>query len=184
MMKRLVLTLFVIVNCQLSIVNYAIAQETFTERIQQSVEGQGTVVLHQDAEIDALLCGKKSVTSSSSTPITARIVSESADSLSALSDTLLNSGKKIRMTGYRVQVYAGGNSRDAKRKAYQMEALAKTFFPEHRVYTRFVSPRWICHVGDFRTRDEAIELLQEMLKTGRFPEAITVKCKINAVMYE
>ncbi|MBP5380163.1 MAG: SPOR domain-containing protein [Bacteroidaceae bacterium] len=182
-MKRLVLILFVIVSCQLSIVNCAIGQETFTERIQQSVEGQGTVVLHHDAEIEASLYGKKPVTGSVSKSV-AQTISEGVDSMSMPSDSLLNSGKRIRMTGYRVQVYAGGNSRDAKRRAYQMESLVKTFFPEHRVYTRFVSPRWICHVGDFRTRDEAIELLQEMLKTGRFPEAITVKCKINAVMYE
>ncbi len=83
-----------------------------------------------------------------------------------------------------MQVYAGGNSRDAKRRAYQMEAQVRTLFPDQPVYTRFVSPRWICHVGDFQTRDEALDLLRELRKTGRFSEAITVKCKINAYVYE
>ncbi len=89
------------------------------------------------------------------------------------------SQKKTRPTGYRVQVYAGGNSRDAKMKALQMEGKVTALFPEMAVYTRFVSPRWVCHVGDFLTREEASEFLHELRSVGRFDEAIVVKCKIN-----
>ena len=88
------------------------------------------------------------------------------------------------MNGYRVQIYAGGNSRDAKNHAYQMEVMARRLFPDQPVYTRFVSPRWICHVGDFRTREEALELLKDMRQTGKFSEAITVKCKVNLVLHD
>jgi hypothetical protein len=65
-----------------------------------------------------------------------------------------------------------------------MEALVHTHFPEQSVYTRFVSPRWICHVGDFQTREEALDLLMQMRKIPGFSEAITVRCKINAYVYE
>ena len=192
-MKRLAFLLSIIVSCQLSIVNYAWAQETFTERLQQPVEGKGTVVLRQDAEVTALVNGTASMRRTASKPLRTMAGNRSGhegDTLQASShaleiDTLaLTPGHKVRMNGYRVQVYAGGNSRDAKRRAYQMEAQVRQSFPEQPVYTRFVSPRWICHVGDFRTREEALQLLSDMRKTGHFPEAITVRCKINSYLYE
>ena len=163
------------------------AQETFTERLQERVQGQGVVRLYHDAEIATLVNGKRPATPTNTNMTGARplgnYLTQVHDSLLPI-DTIATPGRKVRMTGYRVQVYAGGNSRDAKAKAYQMERLARLYFPEHSVYTRFVSPRWICHVGDFRTREEAVELLQEMRKSGKFPEAITVKCKINFIIYE
>ena len=154
--------------------------QPFTERLQKAVSGQGTVRLHQDADIVALVNGtaRRSVT-------TTRSLLTSTDSLLSANDSLLmGTGRKVRMNGYRVQVYAGGNSRDAKRRAYQVEALVRKLFPEQPVYTRFISPRWICHVGDFKTRAEALRLLKDMRRTGKFSEAITVRCKINAYVYE
>ena len=164
-------------NVQCSMLN---AQESFTERLQKAVSGQGTVRLHQDADIVALVNGtaRRLIT-------TRNGLLSSTDSLLAQNDSLLmGPGRKVRMNGYRVQVYAGGNSRDAKRRAYQVDALVRKLFPEQPVYTRFVSPRWICHVGDFKTRSDALRLLKELRRTGKFSEAITVRCKINAYVYE
>ncbi len=187
-MKRLTFVLFIIVNYQLSIVNSLSAQERFIERLQKAVVGQGTVRVHHDAEIEALLNGKRitpSVPSQTVSKGKPSALTQMPDStVEETPDSLVGFGRKVRMNGYRVQVYAGGNSRDAKRRAYQMEAQVRTLFPDQPVYTRFVSPRWICHVGDFQTRDEALDLLRELRKTGRFSEAITVKCKINAYVYE
>ena len=153
--------------------------QPFTERLQKAVSGQGTVRLHQDADIVALVNG----TARRST--TTRSLLTSTDSLLSANDSLLmGTGRKVRMNGYRVQAYAGGNSRDAKRRAYQVDALVRKLFPEQSVYTRFISPRWICHVGDFKTRAEALRLLKDMRRTGKFSEAITVRCKINAYVYE
>ena len=183
-MKRIAFLLCIIVNCQLSIVDYAHAQETFTERLQQPIAGKGTVVLRHDAQINALVNGTAHPTVVSTTrPV---ILSGRTDTISSLltPDSLLAPTKKVRMNGFRVQVYAGGNSRDAKHRAQQMEALVHTHFPEQSVYTRFVSPRWICHVGDFQTREEALDLLMQMRKIPGFAEAITVRCKINAYVYE
>ena len=183
-MKRIAFLLCIIVNCLLSIVNYAHAQETFTERLQQPIAGKGTVVVRHDAQINALVNGTVRPTIvSASRPVT---LSGRADTISSMltPDSLLTPTKKVRMNGFRVQVYAGGNSRDAKHRAQQMEALVHTHFPEQSVYTRFVSPRWICHVGDFQTREEALDLLMQMRKIPGFSEAITVRCKINAYVYE
>ena len=160
------------------------AQETFLVRLQSAVAGQGTVQIHQDADIAARVMGLVKNTRPS-TRVNSTRVTHNPDSIVSHVDSLsLYPGRKVRMSGFRVQVYAGANSRDAKNKAYQMEGMVHTLFPGQPVYTRFVSPRWICHVGDFRTREEALELLEEMRKTGKFSEAITVRCKINAVMYD
>ena len=160
------------------------AQETFTDRLQKHVAGQGTVHLRHDADIASLVNARGSsrrvVTGSERS-----LLSSSIDSLTHSVDSLLmGPGRKVRMNGYRVQVYAGGNSRDAKRRAYQVEAKVKRLFPEQPVYTRFISPRWICHVGDFQSREEALRLLRELRRAGGFSEAITVRCKINAYVYE
>ena len=185
-MKERILVVVLLCVAQFSIFNFQFstlkAHDSFTARLQQKEVGKGTVRLHHDADIEALLFGRRQAAWTTKPLI---LNNAARDTVVALSDSLLMGfGRKVRINGYRVQVYAGGNSRDAKNRAYQMEAQVKNCFPDQPVYTRFVSPRWICHVGDFRTREEALELLQDMRRMGRFPEAITVRCKINAYVYE
>jgi diaminopimelate epimerase len=95
----------------------------------------------------------------------------------ALTDTI--PPKRIRINGFRVQVYYGGNNQKAKQEARKMAERVKIWFEELPVYTSFSSPHWICRVGDFQTREEAMEVLQAMRESGRFPRAIIVKSKIN-----
>ena len=87
--------------------------------------------------------------------------------------------KRIRVNGFRVQVYYGGNNQKSKQDAIKMAEKVKIWFEDLPVYTTFSSPRWTCRVGDFQTREEAMELLTTMRETGRFPKAIIVKSKIN-----
>ena len=88
------------------------------------------------------------------------------------------SSKRIRVNGYRIQVYYGGNNKQAKQEAYNMAGRVKIWFEDLRVYTSFSSPHWICRAGDFQTREEAMEVLQAMRESGRFPRAIIVKSKV------
>ena len=92
--------------------------------------------------------------------------------------------KRIRINGFRVQVYYGGNNQKSKQQARQMAERAKIWFEELPVYTSFSSPHWICRVGDFQTREEAMEVLTAMRESGRFPRAIIVKSKINIYEHE
>ena len=71
--------------------------------------------------------------------------------------------KSYKVTGYRVQAFAGGNSRNDRLKAEQTGNQLKVHFPEQPVYVHFYSPRWICRIwpavglccamGYERTRD-------------------------------
>ena len=92
--------------------------------------------------------------------------------------------KRIRINGFRVQVYYGGNNQKSKQQARQMAQRVKVWFEDLPVYTSFSSPHWICRVGDFQTREEAMEVLTAMRESGRFPKAIIVKSKINIYEHE
>ena len=38
-----------------------------------------------------------------------------------------------------------------KNDADRVASRVKEYFPELSVYTSFISPRWLCRVGDFRS---------------------------------
>lgn len=178
-MKNLLLTLTLLLQfIALS------AQVKYTEEIQKQLPGQGKIVLHQSKVISDLVNAPaekpapllvKSEKSSSSVK-TPQVV----DSL--VSDTVkvqALTGQRVRINGYRIQVYLGGNTRRGKTEAQMMKERVKGLFPELSVYAGFLSPHWICRAGDFRTYEEASEYLQKMRETGRFEEAVIIKSKIN-----
>lgn len=86
--------------------------------------------------------------------------------------------QSYRVTGYRVQLFAGGNSRSDRQKAESIGASIKRKYPNEPVYVHFYSPRWTCRMGNYRTYDEAATILGEVKKSG-FQQATIVKGKIN-----
>ena len=86
--------------------------------------------------------------------------------------------KGYKVNGYRVQVYAGGNSRDSRQKAEKTGKEINSLFPGEPVYVHFYSPRWICRMGNYRTYEEAHQVLNAVKKLG-YQSAIIVKGKIT-----
>ena len=86
--------------------------------------------------------------------------------------------RSYKVNGYRVQVFAGGNSRNDKIKAQNAGNAVKLAFPSQPVYVHFYSPRWICRVGNFRTYEEASAVLHQVKKMG-YKQACIVSGKIN-----
>ena len=84
----------------------------------------------------------------------------------------------VKVPGYRVQAFAGGNSRQDRIKAEQTASTIKRNYPDVPVYTHFYSPRWICRVGNYRTLEEAEEMLHNLKRLG-FKSATIVKGKIS-----
>ena len=132
--------------------------QTFTQRIQKPVAGQGTVTIHQDSVIDRLVnnatLGIKSV-SAPAKPATQKPASQpgSASQSSQTGSTSLTSSvdtvdtsKKVIRGGYKV--------------------------------AHFYSPRWICRVGNYRTYEEAHQMLVSLRKLG-YTQATIVKGKIT-----
>ncbi|MCC8186928.1 MAG: SPOR domain-containing protein [Bacteroides sp.] len=129
----------------------ATAQERNIVRDLQRYEpGQGRVTIHQDPRLEALV-GRQN---------------PAGDGV-------------LKVSGYRVQVYAGNNSREARDQAQNTGNRVKNYFPEMKVYTSFISPRWLCRVGDFRSIEEANAAMRMLKSTGVFREVSIVKEQIN-----
>ena len=203
-MRRLVIIITLCVGC-LTAVN---AQTTFTERLQKSVAGQGRVTVTHDASIDALVNGPKVAIQQQenkeqlvATAPVERLTTEKADASDRpessksqqlmpvtpeeddTEPTMTENRKKVmlnsvKVTGYRVQAFAGGNSRQDPLKAERTASTIKANYPTVPVYTHFYSPRWLCRVGNYRTYEEAEEMLRNIKKLG-FKSATIVKGKIT-----
>lgn len=163
------------------------AQELYTDYLQKKTSRRGNVVLHQSKAITDMVNGVAKVGSNANRAGNAQGAvggATAANGQSPLTDSLQlsasgGSGQRVRANGYRIQVFSGGNSRDAKTQAYQLGQSVKELFPELVVYTQFISPHWKCRVGDFRTFEEANNVYTKLKETQRFREAVIVKSKIN-----
>ena len=133
------------------------AQSSFTERLQKSKAGEGKVTVHESRAIDELVNGKTTETQptkpATTTTVTPQKPADKKDNETAskqdkttekLSDTagqatvivpdtadhrkMIKNGYKV--TGYRVQVFAGGNSRYDRLKAEKTGSEIKSLFPD------------------------------------------------------
>ncbi len=98
-------------------------------------------------------------------------------------ETGIDTHKKVmknsyKVDGYRVQVFAGGNTRNDRLKAEKTGNDIKALFPTEPVYVHFYSPRWICRVGNYRTYEEAHAMLTAIRHAG-YQQAAIVKGKIS-----
>ena len=130
-------------------------QKSIVDELQKTAVGQGTVTIHQDAGIAALLGSAYVKSDNDEEP------------------------KVLKARGYRVQVYAGNNSRLAREEAGNVAEEVKKEFPEMPVYTFFQPPRWLCRVGDYRSIEEADASMRRLKATGKFKEVSIVREQIN-----
>ena len=174
--------------------------QTYTQRIQKTTQGQGTVTIHQDEAIDELVNGVAAATpkkdnkpavkpqTNTQKPQTATptpkpqtpAVAVDQPETATVDSIETNAGPKrtIKTTGYRVQVFAGGNTRRDRQRAEQAGNALRQLYPGEEVYVHFYSPRWICRLGNYRTYDEAHEKMLEVRKMG-YESATVVKGKIT-----
>ena len=82
----------------------SVAQNNIVKSLERNVPGQGKVTIHQDARIAALI-GSEYVPAGS------------------------DEQKVIKSSGYRIQVYAGNNTRQAKNEAYAVAPASRNIFP-------------------------------------------------------
>jgi len=91
-------------------------------------------------------------------------------------DNYINANASKPLSGYRIRVYYDNDQSSRSRS----EAIARQIsaaYPGIGVYRTFESPNFKVTVGDFRTRDEALALFNE-LKT-KYPAAFIIKDNIE-----
>lgn len=195
-MRHLLIILFAI----LGTLTGAEAQ-TFTQSLQSAAKGEGTVTIHQSKEIDALVNGAKSTDTNvrhneSEKPAakhaetTKPAATHHPDSTKAnekatakapksLPDSTVTAPQRLRkITGWRVQAFAGGNSRVDRQRAEQTGTVLHSLFPSESIYVHFLSPRWVCRIGNYPTYEEAHQRLGEVKNAG-YGSATIVKTKIS-----
>lgn len=126
--------------------------QNIVKSLERTVPGQGKVTIHQDPRIEALI---------------------------GVEHYSTGEQKVIKTSGFRIQAYAGNNTRQAKNDAYGVASRIKEYFPELTIYTSFNPPRWLCRVGDFRSIEEADAMMRRMKATGVFKEVSIVRDQIN-----
>ena len=197
----------------ISCISAADAQSSFTQRLQQSKNGEGQITVTQDKAIDDLVNGPAVVPARPKTNTTTTTQPKPAEKKEKENNTATNQEKDkkqepkvavvehhdtttiespeeiqkkimkgVKVAGYRVQVFAGGNTRNDRLKAERIGSEIKTLFPGVPVYVHFYSPRWICRMGNYRTYEEAHAVL-ERVKNNGYQSAIIVKGKIT-VQYQ
>ena len=168
--------------------------QTFLDRLKKPGKDKAVVTVTQDAAIDKLVNGdnaanttvttkktpsattkKEPVEKPTSTNTTTSPASSTPEEPDMSKKVMKNSYK---VTGYRVQAFAGGNTRSDRQKAENVGNAIKRRFPEQPIYVHFYSPRWICRVGNFRTYEEAHAMLLEIREMG-YKQASIVKGKIS-----
>lgn len=126
---------------------------------------------------------KPAVTEHKTTAAEKQHAAKTADSDTTPLPPAVDTSKKMmrnsyKVTGYRIQAYSGGNSRADREKANKIGDAIKMKYPDQPVYVHFYSPRWICRVGNFRSYNEAAQLLKGIKAMG-YKQACIVKGKIN-----
>lgn len=192
-MKQFIITTLIF----LCAANNASAQK-FLDTLKQKAQGQGTVTVTQSKEIDELVNGRQNAApvapaaqptnANKETVETAVPKEKPTESITRREETstettVIDTRKKVmrnsyKVNGYRVQVFAGGNTRNDRIKAEQIRDKMKAAFPDQPIYTHFYSPRWICRMGNFRSYDEANRILKKVKALG-YGQACIVKGKIS-----
>lgn len=166
-MKKLVFILVLVVAGALSLR----AQEIVVPQGYQLVD---SVVVRQSAQMDTTLAGKNifSLLNSGKGNVT---ITQSDKVRNGMTKHV-EDNKTEKISGYRVRIYFDNkqNSRGASEEA---QRRFQASHPGIMAYRSFSSPFFKVTVGDFRTRSEAIQLMQQI--SGEFPTAFIVKETIN-----
>ena len=167
---------------------FANAQTTFTQRIQQEAKGEGTLTMTHSQTIDNLVNSLKTGGNQKQTDEKTATKERKTDThvfveRDSTSTDPIDTRKKVmrggyKVNGYRVQAFAGGNSRKDRQMAEQTRNTIKSHYPSEPIYVHFYSPRWICRVGNYRTYEEAQQMLLNIRKLG-ISGASIIKAKIS-----
>lgn len=120
---------------------------TLVQELERDVLGKGKITVEADVRLDSLI----------------GVLSEA------------HAGDKIKATGYRIQVFAGNNTRSAKEQAIQVAEYIRSNYKDLPVYTDFKSPRWLCTVGDFLYYEEAYEVMRKLKKETPYKGIIILR---------
>ena len=158
---------------------FVMAAGAFSLHAQDIVVPQGyqvvdSVVVRQSAQMDTTLAGRNIFTLLNSGKGTVTVTQP--DKVRSGMDRHIQDNKSEKISGYRVRIYFD-NKQNSRAASEEAQRRFEANHPGIMAYRSFVNPFFKVTVGDFRTRSEAIQLMQKI--QGEFPTAFIVKENIN-----
>lgn len=129
------------------------------DELNTSHRGQGNITIYQDNVIKNLVGTSNSLSSST---ITNQL--RDTSSSSSISREPVSTSKA---RGYRIQVYSGNDQKKSRTEAYSRRDIVRRSYPNMDVTIAYHSPVWRVRAGNFRSREEAQQALNEM--KSKFP---------------
>ena len=119
---------------------------TIFDELAKPEAGKGTVHIHQSEDIRAMVGAHK---------YGENVEQEDEETF-------------LKIPGYRAQVFSGNNQRKSKDEAFKKEEEIKELFPDIPTYVTYNAPFWKLRVGDFRSHEEAYQLMRQLMEA--FPD--------------
>ncbi len=88
----------------------------------------------------------------------------------------LEKNAEKKKNGYRIRIYFD-NKQTARSQSEEIEKLFSEQFPQYPVYRTYTNPYFKVAVGDFRTKSDAVRVLE--IVRGQYPKAFIIKDIIN-----
>lgn len=151
-MKKLLLTLFLVISCGL----------LHAQELPDSLRA---------ATVDSTLVGKDILT-----VIGTGVKVNQSDAVRAAFNRYVAANASRTMTGYRIRVFYE-SSQSARARSESIARSISANYPGVGVYRTFDSPNFKVSVGDFRTKDEALKMFNEL--KSAYPTALLLKETIN-----
>jgi len=123
-----------------------VAKSTIVDDLNTPKSGQGTIRIMQDESIKNLVA-----------------TYNVADTGLVIVDW--NTVNHVKVNGFRIQVFSGNNHKISKEEAERKQSLIREAYPGQETTITYNAPFWRLRVGNYLTRGEAEEALQEMKKT-------------------
>ena len=200
-MNRLFIFILTLICC----LGVQAQNQKFLDGLRASEAGKGQVTVTQSAAIDVLVNGNPQPAATApshsannatrpvpttphdnnrpdATPHTGTDIAHNGGEDAPGEDAAVDTRKKVmrnsyKTTGFRIQVFSGGNSRADRQKAEKAGADMKRYFPNEPVYVHFYSPSWKCRMGNYRTQEDARAVLALVKKY--YPQACLVRGQIS-----
>lgn len=136
---------------------------TIFDELSKEETGKGTVYVHQSDDIRAMVGAHK------------------------YGENVEQNGEEtfLKIQGYRTQVFSGNNQRKSKEEAFRKEKEIKELFPDVPTYVTYNAPFWRLRVGDFRSHEEAYQMMRQLMDAfpGFAKEMYIVKEEVKIPLY-
>lgn len=98
-------------------------------------------------------------------------VIDQSDAVRSSFERYIASRRGKKSYGYKILVYSS-NSKEARGASSGIAGSLKSKYPKLNVYRSFKTPFFMVHVGDFRTKADAMKVLYELQSTYRQAKVI------------